>query len=129
MQSIIEEINNIYEANIILSTIKPFIYDLYLDPYGNHVIEKIVACFKEEDILFIYKLVLENFMLMANHPNGLSIVKKVIIHYSYPKTLEILKKLIKDNSNFLIQNAYGNYTIQTILEVYKKFFIFFLALE
>jgi Pumilio-family RNA binding repeat len=103
---------------LIIDTIKPYILELYMDPYGNHVLEKLVACFTEEDVYFIYKLVFENFMLMANHPNSLSIVKKVIIHCKSIYSIENIINLIRNNSNFLIQNIYGNYTIHTVLEVY-----------
>lgn len=91
--------------------------DLSLDTYGCHVVEKVVMCFNEDLIGFIYDLAIENFMIMANNANGLCIIKKVLIHSSRKKTIEKLKKLIIDNCIYLIQNPYGNYTIQIVLDV------------
>lgn len=93
-----------------------------MDTYGCHVIEKVVMCFNEDLIGFIYKLAMENFMLMANNANGLCIIKKVLIHCSKKDTIEIFKKLIIDNCIYLIQNPYGNYTIQIVLDVKFIFF-------
>ena len=91
--------------------------DLSLDTYGCHVVEKVVMCFNEELIGFIYDMAIENFMILANNANGLCIIKKVLIHFSKKETIEKLKKLIIENCIFLIQNPYGNYTIQIVLDV------------
>jgi hypothetical protein len=87
------------------------------DLYGAHVIEKIISCFPEESIQFIYAFALENFILLCNQSNGLCIIKKIILHCESIYTREkILNELIK-NALTLIQNPYGNYAIQTALEV------------
>jgi len=114
---IIEQLNNINETELIINAIQNDIMDLSFDTYGCHVIEKIVMCFNEESIEFIYNLALENFMAMANNANGLCIIKKVLIHSSKKETIEKLKNLIIENCINLIQNPYGNYTIQIILDV------------
>lgn len=128
MQVIIEQLNNIYETDIILNAIHNDIMDLSMDTYGCHVVEKIVQCFNEDLISFIYRLSMENFMLMSNNANGLCIIKKVLIHISKNETIEIFKRLIIENCIYLIQNPYGNYTIQIVLDVnfFIKFFLIFL---
>lgn len=88
-----------------------------MDTYGCHVVEKIVQCFNEDLISFIYRLSMENFMLMSNNANGLCVIKKVLIHTSKNETIEIFKRLIIENCIYLIQNPYGNYTIQIVLDV------------
>jgi hypothetical protein len=90
---------------------------LCLDPYGTHVIEKIVSCFKEDHVEFIYEHVITNFMRLANHNNGLCVVKKIIIHASNVVTIEKLKDLLTFNAMMLIQNPYGNYAIQIAFDV------------
>lgn len=117
LQVIIEQINNLKETDIILNAIKDDIMDLSLDNYGCHVVEKIVMSFNQELIEFIYDLAIKNFMTLANNANGLCIIKKVLIHTSKKETIEEFKKLIIDNCIFLVQNPYGNYTIQIVLDV------------
>jgi hypothetical protein len=91
---------------------------LCLDPYGTHVIEKIVSCFKEDHVGFIYDYVIANFMKLSNHNNGLCVVKKIIIHAAKSETIERLKELLVSNAMMLIQNPYGNYAIQVAFDVY-----------
>jgi len=117
LQVIIEHINNINQSEIILNAIKNDILDLSLDTYGCHVIEKIIMCFNEDLIGFIYEIAIESFMTLANNANGLCIIKIIMIDASKKETIEKLKKLIIDNCMYLIENPYGNYTIQIVLEV------------
>jgi hypothetical protein len=117
LQFIIEHINNINESEIILNAIKNDILELSLDTYGCHVIEKIIMCFNEDLIGFIYEIAIESFMTLANNANGLCIIKIIMIDASKKETIEKLKKLIIDNCMYLIENPYGNYTIQIVLDV------------
>jgi len=117
LQVIIEHINNINQSEIILNAIKNDILDLSLDTYGCHVIEKIIMCFNEDLIGFIYEIAIESFMTLANNANGLCIIKIIMIDASKKETIEKLKKLIIDNCMYLIENPYGNYTIQIVLDV------------
>lgn len=85
--------------------------------YGTHIIEKIIACFKEEEIQFIYDIIIDNFMIMSNHSNGLCVIKKIIIHCSRKPTLEKIQSKLIENALILIQNPYGNYAIQVAFDV------------
>jgi hypothetical protein len=91
--------------------------ELSEDCFGTHVIEKIISCYEQKSIQFIYDLVINNFLYLANHMNGLCIVKKAIIHASSQETIEIIKNLIISNFMKLVQNPYGNYAIQVAFDV------------
>lgn len=117
LQAIIEQINSPSERNMVLSMIQPNLIPLIQDPHGCHVIEKIITCFSEDVIPFIYSTVIENFLNIASHCNGLCVVKKVIIHSTNPGTIDTIKDIIVQNAAYLIQNAYGNYVIQVALTV------------
>lgn len=56
-------------------------------------------------------------MKLANHNNGLCAIKKVIIHCTNPVLLQKILVLIINNLMNLIQNPYGNYSIQVALDV------------
>lgn len=74
-------------------------------------------CFNEELVKFIYDLVIDNFMMLANHNNGLCVVKKVIIHTQTKETIDKIRESIIINAMYLIQNPYGNYAIQVAFDV------------
>jgi hypothetical protein len=91
--------------------------ELSEDCFGTHVIEKIVSCYNQNIIQFIYDLVINNFIYLANNMNGLCVVKKTIIHASDHQTIDIFKDLIINNFMKLVQNPYGNYAIQVAIDV------------
>jgi hypothetical protein len=119
LQSIIERLAFQEEKLIIVEAIVDprVLMEICSDQHGVHVIEKVIMCFGEELIPFVYEYIITNFMLLANTSTGLVVTKKVIIHAKQPKTIKVLQMLIVSNFNSLIQNAYGNYTIQVALEV------------
>jgi hypothetical protein len=119
LQSIIEKAGTADEKMIICEAISNdyILKDICSDQQGIHVIEKVIVCFKEETIPFVYDYILRNFTYLANTSTGLVICKKIIIHTSLPQTLRHLQVLLVNNFNELIQNAFGNYTIQVALDV------------
>ncbi len=119
LQGIIEQLTTQTERDIIISTIKDYILNLSQDLYGTHVIEKILICFSEDSIDFIYDIIIDNFLLLAVHNNGLCVIKKIIIHCTKQTTIErILAKLV-ENALYLIQNPYGNYAIQVAFDYWQ----------
>ena len=118
IQGIIEEIESKKEKKIIIDSIKNSIKDLCYDTYGTHVLEKIISCFEDEFIEFIFDYVEKNFLNLSSHINGICIVKKIL---SLTNKIDIhnkLKKIIIENSIDLIQHSFGNYVIQIIIETW-----------
>jgi hypothetical protein len=105
------------ETEIILNSIKSSIFELCLDSFACHVIEKIITKYEENDIKNIYEIALANFLQFCNNVNGLCIIKKIIFNAKEIGTKEIIKKIILENCNLLIYQIYGNYVIDTVLEV------------
>ena len=116
IQGIIEYLGSKSEKNIILNELKDKISQLSFDPYGSHVIEKIISCFEEEYISFIYKYIIDNFLILAYDPNGICIVKKIVSFTHKVKLHEKIKNIVKENSMEIIKHAYGNFIIQSIIE-------------
>jgi len=80
-------------------------------------VEKILVNFCEDDIEFIYQDLIENIILLSNHMKGLCVVKK-IIQLTTKEYLRIkIRDIIAENAIALVHNPYGNYAIQTALEV------------
>ena len=116
IQGIIEHIGSKIEKNIIINAIKDHIEELSLDPYSSHVIEKILSCFEEEYISFIYDYISQNFLKLAYNANGICLVKKIITFTHKIKIHEHIKTIVEENSMDLIKHPYGNYVIQVLVD-------------
>jgi hypothetical protein len=108
------------EREIILNAIKEYSFNLCQDVYGAHVIEKIIETFTEQQITFLYDTILFNFSELANHNNGLCVVKKMIINIISKEYLNKTKEILNENLFNLVQNPYGNYAIQTAFEYWQE---------
>jgi hypothetical protein len=77
-----------------------------------------IICFTEDSITDLYDVILENFVKLANNSNGLCIIKKLIGYAKKETTINKVIEIIIANFSTLIQNSYGNYTIQTSLDTW-----------
>ena len=121
IQTVIENLNSKIEKMIIISSIKDRFKDLIYDPFGCHVLEKILVCFEDEYTIFIYSYIIENFLDLANNNNGICIIKKILTFTNKKKLHEKLKNIIKENALYLIQQLYGNFVIQVIVECWTDY--------
>ena len=110
----------------IVSAIKDRFEELFFDSYGCHVLGKILICFEDEYTLFIYSYIFDNFLYLANNNNGHN--KKILTFINIKLLHEKLKKVVKENAFYLIQQYYGNLVIHFIIESwtdYKDIIILF----
>ena len=121
IQSIIEHLNTKNEKNIILSGIKEGFIKLIYDPFGCHVLEKLLTCFEDEYVDFIYTYILDNFLYLTNNSNGIYIIKKILTFTQKKSLHEKLKSIVKKNAIFLIKQSYGNFVIQVIIENWEDY--------
>ena len=121
IQTIIEHVGSKNEKIIIISSLKDSIKELSLDPFGSHVLEKLLTCFEEEFISFIYDYVYDNFILLANNNNGICVVKK-IVSLTHKKNLhDKIKIIIKENAIQFIKHPYANFVIQVVVECWSDY--------
>ena len=121
IQTIIEHVGSKNEKNIIINALKDNIKELSLDPFGTHVLEKLLACFEEEYVTFIYNYIVDNFLELANNSNGICIVKK-LLSFTHKKNLHNkLKIIVKENALQLISHPFGNFVIQVVVECWNDY--------
>jgi hypothetical protein len=94
------------------------IIKLSFDLYGTHVIEKILEHFNIELLIQVISLICNDFLFIANNPNGLCVVKKVIEVANNTMYFDIVNEQLTKNALLLIQNPYGNYTLQHAFDVW-----------
>ena len=121
IQTIIEHVGSKNEKTIIISAIKDHIKELSFDPFGSHVLEKLLTCFEEEFISFIYDYIYDNFLNLANNNNGICVVKK-LLSFTHKKNLhDKLKIIVKENALQLIKHPYANFVIQVVIECWSDY--------
>ena len=121
IQSIIEHLNTNNEKNIILSGIKEGFIKLIYDAFGCHVLEKLLTCFEDDYVEFIYTYIFDNFLYLTNNSNGIYIIKKILTFVQKKNLHEKLKSIVKKNAIFLIKQSYGNFVIQVIIENWEDY--------
>ena len=121
IQSIIEHLSSKNEKNIILSGIKEGFIKLIYDAFGCHVLEKLLTCFEDEYVEFIYTYLFDNFLYLTNNSNGIYIIKKILTFTQKKNLHEKLKNIVKKNAIFLIKQSYGNFVIQVIIENWEDY--------
>ncbi|KAG0044433.1 mRNA binding protein puf3 [Gryganskiella cystojenkinii] len=84
------------------------------DQNGNHVIQKAIECVPAEHIQFIINAFTGQVYTLATHPYGCRVIQRMFEYCSDTKT-PLMDELHKYIPN-LVQDQYGNYVIQHILE-------------
>ena len=121
IQTIIEHVGSKNEKNIIINALKDHIKELSFDPFGCHVIEKLLSCFEEEYVGFIYNYIVDNFLELAYNNNGICVVKKILRLTHKTNLHDKLKIIVKENAKQLISHPYGNFVIQVVVECWNDY--------
>ena len=121
IQTIIEHLNTKIEKMIVISAIKDRFEELIYDPFGCHVLEKLLICFEDEYVMFIYSYIFDKFLYLANNNNGICIIKKILAFTNKKNLHEKLKSIVIENALYLIQQSYGNFVIQIIIESWNDY--------
>jgi len=122
-QKTLEKLENNYnkietdELNqVIKNLINNYLYKLCIDKNGNHVYQKIIKIFPKgkNDFLFdkLYDIALEISLL----EQGVTILQTAFEYSSKEQRDKICNKII-DNIKILINDQYGNYSIQKIFSL------------
>ena len=131
IQYIVTHLNSKTEMQIIIHQMNKNLMKLALDIYGTHVIEKILISFDKELCNEIFNFITDNFIFLSNHVNGLCLVKKILIIQYQNNSYSNLKEIIINKCSELIENPYGNYALQIVIDnwnnndlfdIFKQFF-------
>ncbi|XP_076959661.1 putative pumilio homolog 7, chloroplastic [Bidens hawaiensis] len=116
VQKVIETLKIRQQIKLVISAIEPGFLDLIKDLNGNHVIQRCLQCFSNEDNKFIFEAATKYCVEIATHQHGCCVLQKCINH-STGMYREKLVSEISKNGILLAQDAYGNYAVQYILEL------------
>ena len=116
IQCIIGNLSTKTEKELLMEHINGNIKKLTVDIYGTHVIEKIIMCLEPEYCSAIIQFIMDNYVYLANHVNGLCLAKKILMLEYKKENYKRLKQILFDHCLDLIENPYGNYALQIVID-------------
>ncbi|XP_071741607.1 putative pumilio homolog 8, chloroplastic [Rutidosis leptorrhynchoides] len=116
VQKLIETLKTRKQIKMVISALEPGFLALIKDLNGNHVIQRCLQCFSNEDNKFIFEAAAKFCVDIATHQHGCCVLQRCINHSS-GKHQERLILEISSNGLLLAQDAFGNYVVQSILEL------------
>ncbi|CAK5265001.1 unnamed protein product [Mycena citricolor] len=107
-----------YNAQIhsIIVALSLHVVVLIKDLNGNHVIQKCLNKLTPEDNQFIYNAVAANCVEVATHRHGCCVLQRCIDHASDQQRIQLVNE-ITFHALTLVQDPYGNYVVQYILDL------------
>ena len=103
-------------ADILTRALAPAAARLCIDSHGNHVIQRILLKLGHVHSKFVFDAVAESVGDVARHRHGCCVIQRCLD--SPPSTARShLVHRIVDKSLELMQDAYGNYVVQYVLDV------------
>ena len=121
IQTIIEFLNNKIEKMIVISALKDHIQELIYNQYGSYVIEKLISCFDENDIPFLYSFIANNFIRLAFNNNAICVIKKLLSVKLSNYMHDIIKTNVIKNAKEFILHPCGNFVVQGIVEFWEDY--------
>ncbi|XP_073048723.1 uncharacterized protein [Primulina eburnea] len=116
VQKLIETLKTRHQISLVISALEPGFLALIKDLNGNHVVQRCLQCFTNEDSKFIFAAAAKYCVNIAMHQHGCCVLQRCIRH-SNGEQRENLVAEISANGLLLAQDAFGNYVVQFILEL------------
>ena len=121
LQKMIEFISTSQQTQTVIHALRDHVVELVQDLNGNHVIQKCLNRLNAEDAEFIYEAVGSNCITVGTHRHGCCVLQRCIDHASGSQKVRLIAQ-ITNNSFELIQDPFGNYVVQYILDLAEPAF-------
>lgn len=93
---------------------------LAIDQQGTHIIQKIITSFTEINRQYIFSEIQKSFLSISKNSHGLCVIKKLVANTTNTANRGSLVDFISQNAIELIQDPYGNYAVQEIMEKWSE---------
>ncbi|KAJ5502517.1 Armadillo-like helical [Penicillium fimorum] len=121
LQKMIEFISTPQQTQTVINALQYHVVDLVQDLNGNHVIQKCLNRLTPEDAEFIYEAVGGNCVVVGTHRHGCCVLQRCIDHASGHQKARLISQ-ITSHSFALVQDPFGNYVVQYILDLAEPSF-------
>ncbi|GFS46777.1 pumilio 7 [Actinidia rufa] len=116
VQKLIETLKTRQQILLVTLSLKPGFLDLIKDLNGNRVIQRCLQCLSTEDNKFIFDGAAKFCVHIATHQHGCCVLNRCITQ-AVGKYREKLVAEIVAHGFHLAQDAFGNYVVQSIIEL------------
>ncbi|KAL2513676.1 uncharacterized protein Fot_27647 [Forsythia ovata] len=116
VQKLIETLKTRKQISLAIAALEQGFLTLIKDINGNHVVQRCLQCFTNEDSKFIFVAAANYCVDIATHQHGCCVLQRCISHAN-GEHRENLVAEISANGLLLAQDAFGNYVVQFILEL------------
>lgn len=121
LQKMIEFISTPGQIKTIIEALRYRVVELIQDLNGNHVIQKCLNKLSSADAQFIFDAVGNHCIDVGTHRHGCCVLQRCIDHASGEQKAWLIRQ-ISNNAFVLVQDPFGNYVVQYILDLNEPIF-------
>ncbi|KAK0706462.1 armadillo-type protein [Lasiosphaeria miniovina] len=121
LQKMIEHVTTPVQINTIIEALRYQVVELIQDLNGNHVIQKCLNKLSPKDAHFIFEAVGHNCIDVGTHRHGCCVLQRCIDHANGTQK-QWLIECITDHAVALVQDPFGNYVVQYIIDLNEESF-------
>jgi len=103
-------------AEVVTRSLSTAAAKLCIDSHGNHVIQRILQKFPHEYSKFIFDAVANSVGDVARHRHGCCVIQRCLDSPSSFARSNLVKRIVEKALD-LMQDAFGNYVVQYVLDV------------
>ncbi|GME56648.1 Pumilio domain-containing protein [Neofusicoccum parvum] len=121
LQKMIEYVSTAEQISIIIEALRHNVVTLIQDLNGNHVIQKCLNHLGSKDSEFIFEAVGASCVVVGTHRHGCCVLQRCIDHATGQQRVALIGS-ITSNAYSLVQDPFGNYVVQYILDLQEDQF-------
>lgn len=121
LQKMIENISNQDQVQLIIEALSDRVVELIQDLNGNHVIQKCLNKLSSLDAQFIFDAVGTSCVDVGTHRHGCCVLQRCIDHASGDQKILLIQR-ITEHAVALVQDPFGNYVVQYIIDLNEPMF-------
>lgn len=121
LQKMIEFVSTPDQVQIIVEALRNRVVELIQDLNGNHVIQKCLNKLSAADAQFIFDAVGIHCIEVGTHRHGCCVLQRCIDHANTDQKAWLIGR-ITEHAHILVQDPYGNYVIQYIIDLNEPLF-------
>lgn len=122
LQKMIEYVSTPQQTQMIIDAMRYDVVQLIQDLNGNHVIQKCLNHLNSTDAQFIFDAVGVHCVPVGTHRHGCCVLQRCVDHASGAQKSELVRQ-ISTHAFSLVQDPFGNYVVQYILDLGQSSFI------
>ena len=116
LQKMIEFLDTPEQVQMVISGLDREVVRLVQDLNGNHVIQKCLNRLSHEEAQFIYVAAAADCVRIGTHRHGCCVLQRCIDHANDQQRSALIAKITQDAFD-LVQDPFGNYVVQYILDL------------